>query len=84
MNQTLRQHNKAAYSSQAVRHVAEQLDALYMADTEPGRGNNLGEALDRGQDLTLDKNLETLPDTWPDDDVTEGRVEEAIRCVIPI
>lgn len=35
MNNILRQHNRAAYSTQASRHVAEQIDSLYWISAEP-------------------------------------------------
>jgi hypothetical protein len=46
-----RHHNKAAYSSQTLRHVAEQIDASYWASGD--RVNDLGrdDALDRAVDL---------------------------------
>lgn len=36
LNALIKQHNKRAYSAPAVRHVAEQIDALYWGSAEQG------------------------------------------------
>lgn len=35
MNSIVRHHNRTVYSSQALRHVAEQIDELYWASGAP-------------------------------------------------
>lgn len=52
---TARSHKRAVYSSQALRHVAEQIDALYWASAAPDRdaeGYGGGEGVERGVDLS--------------------------------
>ena len=57
VNRLVRQHVKAAYSSLAVRHVAEQIDKLYWNAAEPLLQED--EAIDdiprHDADLTLDE-----------------------------
>jgi hypothetical protein len=45
LNHALQQHSRRVYPPQATRHVAEQLDRLYLdaAEREDGRGVKLGE-----------------------------------------
>ncbi|KAI9891543.1 MAG: hypothetical protein M1814_002666 [Vezdaea aestivalis] len=78
VNQNLRVHNLATYSAQAVRHVAEALDALYWAESEPDRNEDLGEALERGRDFRIDSHAEALPSEWPEE-VYEEEVADAER-----
>lgn len=57
VNRLLRQHVKAAYSSLAIRHVAEQIDRLYWNAAEPSL-NNQDDPNDiprRDADLTSDE-----------------------------
>ena len=35
MNSIIRHHNRTVYSSQTIRHVAEQIDRLYWVSGEP-------------------------------------------------
>lgn len=57
VNTIARHHKRAVYSSQALRHVAEQIDALYWAAAEPD-GDEEAEgtdALEKGSDFTSDE-----------------------------
>ena len=55
MNSLAREHHKTVYSSQAVRHVAEQIDALYWASGERAVRVADDEALERGTDYRVVK-----------------------------
>ncbi|KAI9759799.1 MAG: hypothetical protein M4579_002098 [Chaenotheca gracillima] len=65
---------KGVYSSQAIRHVAEQIDALYWASGE-GESRNPRQdgpdALEKSADLRLDENITALPDEWMTEDEEE-------------
>ncbi|KAI9878051.1 MAG: hypothetical protein M1830_002066 [Pleopsidium flavum] len=76
VNTIARRHGRAVYSSQAVRCVAEQIDALYWKDAELGReggesggegGESGGEGVVRGVDFSVDGNIANLPEEWPDE-----------------
>ncbi|KAI9823714.1 MAG: hypothetical protein M1832_002271 [Thelocarpon impressellum] len=71
VNLVARHHNRAAYSSQALRHVAEQIDALYWVSGDPGRNVGGDEVLERGVDLSREANIGKLPDQWLDDEGAE-------------
>lgn len=58
VNTIARHHNRAVYSSQALRHVAEQIDALYWAAAAPDQ-----EAEIRGEDV-LEKGLDLSTAEW--------------------
>lgn len=71
----MRRHTKAAYSSLAVRHVAEQIDRLYWdaaaTDLEHGDYEEPDDGVLRvGDDLTSVEAIDKLPDTWEFD--TDG------------
>jgi len=72
LNTLLREHSKLVYSSQAARHVAEQIDRLYWAAgerDETGRtAEESAEVLERGVDLTAERNISKLPDEWEDEE----------------
>ncbi|KAI9812899.1 MAG: hypothetical protein M1827_004417 [Pycnora praestabilis] len=72
LNTIARRHNKAAYSSQALRHVAEQIDALYWAAGAVDSDIRVGgeEVLEKGVDLTANDNIAKLPEEWPADQVS--------------
>jgi hypothetical protein len=50
LNEAIKKHSKLVYSSQAQRHVAEQIDRLYWQAGEQDVGT--GEGLERGADLS--------------------------------
>ena len=51
VNAISRHHNKASYSSQALRQVAEQIDALYWASSDSSIDVGGDEVLEKGVDL---------------------------------
>jgi hypothetical protein len=51
LNATIKEHSKLVYSSQAQRHVAEQIDRLYWQAGE--RDIDTGDGLERGADLSV-------------------------------
>ncbi|KAI5797447.1 kinetochore Sim4 complex subunit Fta4 [Peziza echinospora] len=75
LNLTARKHNRLIYSAQAIRHVAEQIDALYREAAESaeearraGGGAGAGgeyDLLRRGVDLTDVEVVEALPEEYP-------------------
>ncbi|KAF2231719.1 hypothetical protein EV356DRAFT_518271 [Viridothelium virens] len=71
-NRLLRQHVKAAYSSLAIRHVAEQIDKLYWNAAEPllEQGEISDDLPRRDADLTLDETISQLPSSWADPDTS--------------
>ncbi|KAK7739186.1 hypothetical protein SLS53_005822 [Cytospora paraplurivora] len=70
LNHTIQQHARRAYAPQATRHVAEQIDALYLSTTGSGSGGGdeevEGEEAWRnvGADYADDKVASSLPPTW--------------------
>ncbi|KAI9680677.1 MAG: hypothetical protein M1817_004117 [Caeruleum heppii] len=54
LNVVASHHAKASYSSQALRHVAEQIDTLYWASGRTETDTNVEETLERGLDWTKD------------------------------
>ncbi|KAI9838395.1 MAG: hypothetical protein M1819_005664 [Sarea resinae] len=73
LNAIVRRHNRAAYSSEALRHVAEQIDALYWAAGAPedemdGRESGLR----RDADLRKNEVIAALPPEWPQDEEGDG------------
>ena len=68
MNVVARHHHRAVYSSQALRHVAEQIDALYWAGADPARPAAGQEVFEKDVDLTEDVNIAKLPQQWPHDE----------------
>ncbi|KAJ9638923.1 hypothetical protein H2201_004551 [Coniosporium apollinis] len=74
VNRLLRRHTKSAYSSIAIRHVAEQIDKLYWeagapefyADETPSQNG-----VKQYDDLTSDEIIFTLPETWEESSIEE-------------
>ncbi|WQF89090.1 Putative kinetochore Sim4 complex subunit Fta4 [Colletotrichum destructivum] len=71
LNTTVLQHSRRAYSHQASRHVAEQIDALYLSQPPAAQDHEPAEGLSLSLDLTEEAAVKSLPPTWPvDRDVT--------------
>ncbi|KAI0120930.1 kinetochore Sim4 complex subunit Fta4 [Xylariales sp. AK1849] len=71
LNHTLQQHARRAYPPQATRHVAEQIDSLFLGaepvvdiDSDPVPNPDPDERLRDGIDLALDQSIASLPHTW--------------------
>ncbi|KAF2122719.1 kinetochore Sim4 complex subunit Fta4 [Lophiotrema nucula] len=74
VNQKLKRHSKLVYSRQMTDHVVEKIDNLYWEvgathtdadiDGSTDLGDDDGNRLYCGDDLTLDKNITKLPTTW--------------------
>jgi hypothetical protein len=93
LNALLAQHVRRAYPPQATRHVAEQIDALYLAagaprpdETEGAGGGGAGAAggeeadpLRTAADLADPPTAAALPEAWPDAREAERRPPEAAR-----
>ncbi|KAK1971429.1 hypothetical protein LZ32DRAFT_605273 [Colletotrichum eremochloae] len=76
LNTAVLQHSRRAYSHQASRHVAEQIDALYLSQPFTRHEDEPGEGLPLSLDLTEDAVVKSLPSTWPADrEVTKYPME---------
>lgn len=71
LNESIRKHSHLSFSSQTMRHVAEQIDKLYWLAGARDVGP-VTEGLERGTDYTADKNIAVLPDNWPEEEEEEG------------
>ncbi|KAI9730872.1 MAG: hypothetical protein M1834_005590 [Cirrosporium novae-zelandiae] len=58
-------HNNAVYSSQAQRHIAEQIDQLYWNSSNPESSQRYLHVLSKDADLTDPANIAELPEEWP-------------------
>ncbi|KAK1983151.1 kinetochore Sim4 complex subunit Fta4 [Colletotrichum cereale] len=67
LNTAVLQHSRRAYSHQASRHVAEQIDALYLSQPSTTHDDGPGEGLPRSIDLSEVAAVKSLPSTWPAD-----------------
>ncbi|TDZ38267.1 Inner kinetochore subunit fta4 [Colletotrichum trifolii] len=65
LNHILIQYSRRAYSHQASRHVAEQIDALYLSHPSALRRDLPDEGLSLALDLTDYTAVRSLPVTWP-------------------
>ncbi|KAK2764371.1 hypothetical protein FQN54_009065 [Arachnomyces sp. PD_36] len=74
LNTIFRQHNRTVYSSQAIRHVARQIETLYWNSVSPenGREDAQRTAIDIGTDLTNSGTIARLPDQWVDNNSSEA------------
>ncbi|MCJ1426238.1 hypothetical protein MMC29_004141 [Sticta canariensis] len=72
-------HNRAAYSSQAVRHVAEKINELHWESEPPvfDAAEKEIELLTKGTNLTSQNIIESLPNEWSsNDDFEESSSED--------
>ncbi|KAK2034068.1 hypothetical protein LX32DRAFT_634747 [Colletotrichum zoysiae] len=67
LNTVVLQHSRRAYSHQASRHVAEQIDALYLSQPLATHDDESGEGLPLSSDLTEEAAIKSLPSAWPAD-----------------
>ncbi|KAF9882425.1 hypothetical protein CkaCkLH20_00461 [Colletotrichum karsti] len=65
LNHVLSQHCRRAYSHQASRHVAEQIDALYLSHPSSVPEDEPSEGVSRTLDLTDNAAVKSLPASWP-------------------
>ncbi|KAF8251103.1 hypothetical protein K440DRAFT_98457 [Wilcoxina mikolae CBS 423.85] len=73
-----RKHHHEVYSSQTLRHIAEQIDSLYY-EAALGKEGEVGKeiaVLRVGVDLRLKENIEALPESYPRQD---GETEEDLE-----
>ncbi|KAL8417894.1 hypothetical protein RB594_001491 [Gaeumannomyces avenae] len=83
-NHRLQQHSARVYSPPATRHVAEQLEQLYLAAERDGGAPRAGEdGHDDGLTLSADfadpQTIAALPPSWPSDQDVSARPMEARR-----
>ncbi|KAI9802707.1 MAG: hypothetical protein M1825_002729 [Sarcosagium campestre] len=75
----VRHHSKVAYSSQALRQVSEQIDALYWASADTGHAafglESEEDALSKDQDFSEDDVIVRLPSEWADDEERYGEAQ---------
>jgi hypothetical protein len=76
LNQTLSQHSRRVHPPQAIRHVAEQLDALYWTTISSGPDPA---TLTVGHNLSSSEAIEDLPEKWPVDSEVERSTSDAAR-----
>ncbi|KAH8646648.1 kinetochore Sim4 complex subunit Fta4 [Xylariales sp. PMI_506] len=86
LNHALQQHVRRVYPAQATRHIAEQIDSLFLdaggaadrgaADGGDGDGDgdpdSAASPLREGTDLTTDAAISSLPPTWDVDGPESG------------
>jgi Kinetochore complex Fta4 of Sim4 subunit, or CENP-50 len=69
VNAQLRRHAQETYPSQALRHVAEQIDVLYLntasAVIRAEAGGVDDDVLQKDTDYRRKENIEALPEEWP-------------------
>ncbi|KAI9705057.1 MAG: hypothetical protein M1836_006840 [Candelina mexicana] len=67
LNTLHRRHTKSAYSSQPLRHVAEQIDRLYWEAGAPQQSSDANsiEILNKASDYTDEEIISQLPEDWP-------------------
>ncbi|KAL8393229.1 hypothetical protein RB595_003138 [Gaeumannomyces hyphopodioides] len=86
-NHRLQQHSARVYSPPATRHVAEQLEQLYLAaerdDGAPRAGGDGDDGGDASLTLSADfadaQTIAALPPSWPSDQDASARPMEARR-----
>ncbi|MCJ1250935.1 hypothetical protein MMC30_008163 [Trapelia coarctata] len=73
LNTLLRHHNRTVYSSQSLRHVAEQIDALFWeAGAPPLHCEDADpDTVDRDADLRESETILKLPEEWVEEDVQD-------------
>lgn len=76
LNQTLSQHSRRVHPPQAIRHIAEQLDALYWTTISSGSDDA---TLTVGHNLSSPEAIDDLPEKWPVDAEVERSPSEAAR-----
>ncbi|MCJ1410259.1 hypothetical protein MMC19_004344 [Ptychographa xylographoides] len=77
-NTIVRHHNRTVYPSQALRHIAEQIDALYWAAgaPDPHSGEVDDGVITRDADLRDHETILSVPEQWEDEaDQDEGGLE---------
>ncbi|KAI9150401.1 Inner kinetochore subunit fta4 [Paramyrothecium foliicola] len=92
LNQSLAQHARRIYAPQAVRHVAEQVNAVYLADAERRLGGpeDADGGIGRELDLTAHDAINALPPTWPSEKETASlpmearRYDEAVKQLVSL
>ncbi|MCJ1430993.1 hypothetical protein MMC27_000343 [Xylographa pallens] len=74
VNALIHSHNLHVYPAPALRHVAEQIDALYWAAGAPAQASaeEDTDAVARGADLTRDEAILSLPDEWAAEDSADA------------
>ncbi|CAZ81716.1 unnamed protein product [Tuber melanosporum] len=66
LNVVAKRHQKLVYSSQALRHVAEQIDDLYQKKDDNVEGiTQEDDVLRRGANLKDPQNIDLLPESYP-------------------
>jgi len=73
LNTLIRHHNRIVYSSQSLRHVAEQIDALFWEAGAPPLHTEDADpdAVDRDADLRDHETILNLPGEWIEEDVQD-------------
>jgi len=73
LNTLLRHHNRTVYSSQSLRHVAEQIDAFFWEGGAPPLHSEEvdTDVIDRDADLRDHETILNLPEEWAEEDAQD-------------
>ncbi|KAL2006401.1 hypothetical protein VTN00DRAFT_9069 [Thermoascus crustaceus] len=73
LNAVLKQHNRVVYSSQAIYHVARQIESLYWnsINREVSGPDFHGRGIEKGTDLSNHQSIAKLPEEWEDENASE-------------
>ncbi|QSS59490.1 hypothetical protein I7I51_08925 [Histoplasma capsulatum] len=80
-NAILKKHNRAVFSSQAIHHVARQIENLYWNSIDPETGGELSQGLviEKGTDLSNSMSIARLPEKWSDDGNDDVGEDDRVR-----
>ncbi|KAG5293026.1 hypothetical protein I7I48_05289 [Histoplasma ohiense] len=80
-NAILKKHNRAVFSSQAIHHVARQIENLYWNSIDPETGGELSQGLviEKGTDLSNSMSIARLPEQWSDDGNDDVGEDDKVR-----
>ncbi|EEQ86964.1 uncharacterized protein BDCG_02084 [Blastomyces dermatitidis ER-3] len=69
LNAVLKKHTRAVFPSQAIHHVARQIESLYWNSIDPETGGDVSQGLvvEKGTDLTNSRSIARLPKQWRED-----------------
>ncbi|EFW16372.1 hypothetical protein D8B26_005716 [Coccidioides posadasii str. Silveira] len=81
VNSILGQHNRSVLSTQAVHHVSQQIERLYLNTIDPdlGEGSAQRHMVEKGADLTSPESIKRLPDEWMGSNVSAEAQERYMQ-----
>ncbi|KAL1956357.1 hypothetical protein VTO42DRAFT_7340 [Malbranchea cinnamomea] len=66
LNNVLKQHHRAVFSTQATHHVVQQIERLYWDSINSELNGENSQLFEKGTDFSHSKIIARLPDQWPD------------------